>query len=207
MELKCRYCGAGNGISCCHDSQQRESYDRWKSGKFKRETGIPARYENITVEGQQKKISAAFNGSDGVFIYGSVGAGKTHLACYLLKRMHEAGYVCKFVAATEMIRGIRDDFDKKSGYIDKLKSTHCLLIDDIGKEPQTEWTFLTLCEIIDTRYRELKPTLFTSQYSPAELAQRYAAESDRQTAEAIVSRINGMCSLHRLEHGDRRIGA
>ena len=72
-----------------------------------------------------------------------------------------------------------------------------LFIDDIGAEKMTEWVAETFYLILNYRYNEMLPTIFTSNLSPSELAERIG--------DRIVSRIIGSSDVIKLDGEDRRL--
>jgi DNA replication protein DnaC len=71
-----------------------------------------------------------------------------------------------------------------------------LILDDLGAEKASEWVAETLYILIDDRYGNMKPTVFTSNYSPSELAERLG--------DRIVSRIMEMCRIIEIKTSDKR---
>lgn len=87
--------------------------------------------------------------------------------------------------------------------IARYTGTPLLVIDDLGKEKPTEWALSTIFNIVDGRYRKGKPTIYTTQYNGKQLAERLASGGNPETAEAIVSRMQG-CKVVVLDGEDRR---
>ncbi len=86
-----------------------------------------------------------------------------------------------------------------------LMRCRLLVLDDMGQESPTEWALERLWEIVDQRWSNRRPTVVTSQCSPAQLAQRLASRGSLRTAESIVSRLCGAESeVRRIDGPDRR---
>jgi len=74
-----------------------------------------------------------------------------------------------------------------------FKNVDLLIIDDLGKEPATEWVISTLYGIVNERYERELPTIITTNYADEELARRLSRNGDTTTGEAILSRLHEMC--------------
>ena len=134
----------------------------------------------------------------GLFIYGSIGVGKTHIvsaiANYLLNQ--GTGVIC--MNERQLLGKIKDSFNESRRYgesessvLNIYKTIPLLVIDDMGKEKATDWTLATLYAIVDARYEAQKPIAITTNYDPNELIARITpkGENDSTTAQAIVDRL------------------
>ena len=79
-----------------------------------------------------------------------------------------------------------------------------LILDDLGAERLTDWVEETMSSIVNTRYNERRPTIFTTNYpdSPDE------AEVDSLKARVgfrLHSRLHEMCDFLEYEGGDYRM--
>lgn len=77
-----------------------------------------------------------------------------------------------------------------------MKSCDLLILDDLGKEKQTEWTNQILYEVINSRYEHRKPIVVTTNYSAQELSNRIDS--------AVVSRLFEMCAFVNVTGVDHR---
>lgn len=84
--------------------------------------------------------------------------------------------------------------------IEPLFETEFLVLDDIGPEMTTDWSYNILYLIISERYDEMLPTIFTSNLSVNEL-------SVKMQDTRIASRIVGMCQdrIFEIVGEDKRI--
>lgn len=174
-----------------------------KAHDIKRLGGLRA-YEDFTLEKLDSKfynVARALElakGSGNLYIWGSRGTGKTHLATALVRRK-DYGLLVK---PQNMLRLMRDRFydsKREANGIEFFVSHRLLCIDDLGTEPLTPHTRSLLYEIIDGRWLNKKTgMIITSNFSPDDLATQL--EADR-----IASRIAGMCKIIRLGGDDRRI--
>jgi len=152
----------------------------------------------------------------GVFIWGGVGSGKTHLAVALMREqlsqvMYEVseGIQPRLIKNTvpifitipdlyfEIKQAYRGGAETEAEIINKYTEVDFLLMDDYGVEKVTEWSGQIQNIIIDRRYRELKKTVITSNLSLDQISHNL---DDR-----VASRIAGMCEVIELTGKDRRI--
>ena len=136
---------------------------------------------------------------------GDYGLGKTHLALatarkavktfakeYLKKHPHTLTYIgdskIQFLSSSEMIQNIRDSYDSDnineqelmSGY----KNTPLIIIDDLGTEKASEWQKEKMYMILDYRYRQLKPTIITTNLGSGELKEQVSLRVMERMIEA-----------------------
>lgn len=135
----------------------------------------------------------------GIYLWGPIGSGKTYAIYAIRKHLYEIGINCRVYSAPEMFDMIRDDYDHKDSYnlSHILANRGVLIIDDLGTEKASEWVSETMFKIIDKRYREVLPTIITSNLELGELSERLG--------DRISSRIAEMCDVIKLVGVDRRI--
>ena len=170
----------------------------------------PKRFENTKWQDVPLNIKELINNitenRKGIYIWGQSGSGKTHIAYaianYLPNRdKNRIKVIVKNVP--ELLKSIRDDYNRqnqdKEWTMDKIiENRDLLILDDIGSEKITDWVEETFYLLINKKYEEMIPIIFTSNYSIEELSTRL---SDR-----IISRIVGSCDIINLKGNDRRIG-
>ena len=148
------------------------------------------------------------------YIHGDCGTGKTVLASALLYRQARLladgkGHArvvfhpdrFRFWNVPDLLYKIRTSYkrndDTEEQLVESLKKAAALVLDDIGAEKTTDWSFNTLFLIVDARYQADLPTIFTSNHSPDRL-------SERMTDGRIASRISGWCEVRELDAKDLR---
>lgn len=184
--------------------------------------GVPLLFEKCFVSDEEydKFMPESIERKMGLYITGAVGAGKTYKACaYLRKYAHrhlkelvDGVYICpqlEFVSSEKMYQLFRSQLNNKSTleWVDienVFKTVELLCIDDIGKEKPSEWTVEKLFSIVNTRYENMLPTIYTSNYSITELGKRLSVSGNPQTANAIVSRIVETTKQINVGNIDRR---
>ena len=133
---------------------------------------------------------------EGIYIEGTFGTGKTHLAAAIALSLIERDYSVILKTADDLFRDIKRTFDgddtgAEHKLLDNYKTCDLLIIDDLGKEQATDWTTAMLYAIVNDRYERLMPTIVTTNFNENDLI---ALESPRGIGEhrirAILSRLH-----------------
>ena len=169
---------------------------------------IPERYSKVSRNDIPEKVSGkpiVDGEKNGLYIYGSVGCGKTHTLYALKKYYAEKLQLIRVQNLTQVLNSIKLSFgtddpeDIVNDYV--YDDGSCLAFDDIGSEKDTEWTGEQLYRMIDHLYTNKIPCIFTSNLSLKDLASRYGEiQGDR-----IASRLAEMLTVIHLEGKDRRL--
>lgn len=128
----------------------------------------------------------------GLLFYGSVGSGKTYLACSiangLIEQYQVSVKVRNFAQIINELQKGGFDFDKNA-YIESLVNTSVLILDDLGIERDTSYAKEQVYNIVNSRYLKNKPTIFTTNLSYDSIVNcKESVEYQR-----IYSRITEMC--------------
>jgi DNA replication protein DnaC len=134
---------------------------------------------------------------ESTYLWGNVGSGKTiraaqmclcdQLALYLQGEYQ--GFL--FIPVQELFNLFKMGYSTKtseSELLDKYSDVHLLVLDDLGAEKTSEWSWDLLSLLINRRYEGLKKTIITSNFDLATLAEKLG--DDR-----IPSRIQRMCKV------------
>jgi DNA replication protein DnaC len=104
---------------------------------------------------------------------GKPGTGKTHLAVGIALEVMDRGYSALYSSVLRALRSVKDGFsttgESETAVVKRLAVPDLLILDEAGISYETDTEAMILYEIVNQRYEEKKPTLFTSNYTLAEL--------------------------------------
>ncbi len=215
-----------NSIKEAKGNEMDKDVERWKWGRFVssnyfllslfKDFGIKERHRLIgfdnfkAKQGSDKdnvlKICKNYvNKRDrNLFIYGDVGAGKTHLAVSIAKEVLKSFVSVIFVEASELFLKWRSLYDNpaldEERFVKLLIGVPLLIIDDLGKHKINDFIEEKLWLVINGRYERMRPLVVTSNYSPMELERLFV-----NNGEAIIDRILSGCEVIKLEGNYRRL--
>lgn len=129
-----------------------------------------------------------------ILFWGEYGVGKTHLAAAITNYVIDKGVPALFNTWSSHLGSIKQDFN--NGYKNSMSNIPLLVIDDFGKEKQTDWSREVLFDVINARYERMLPTIITTNLDSKGLNEHM----DR----AIQSRLIEMCRFVKMEGKDRR---
>ena len=143
------------------------------------------------------------NPTDGLFITGPCGTGKTHLAAGMVRQLITKGVNVKLVRCAAFYADVREMFKGESqraeaAIMAPLENCRYLILDDLGAGSLSDCERRYTLELLDVRLNRMRPTVVTSNWNLAEISERL---DDR-----IASRLAGFTALE-LTGRDRRIAA
>ena len=167
-----------------------------------RERYIDCSFDNFkatceTLKGAIKALSEIdqqFLGS--VFLISKTsGTGKTHLAIAVLRKLILSGIRDSvFVSSPSLFLEIKNSFDSATAHESEIIEKYCsvpfLVVDDIGVERVSDWAKQIWYIIIDRRYSDMKPTIYTSNLSLGEIAEFYGDRIASRLSAGIVLTID-----------------
>lgn len=159
-----------------------------KSGLEGFELGVTFKsYKTETIQQEEAKKACQLFAKDeetfSLILAGSVGVGKTHLACSTAKHIgFYKGKMFKILRCSTVI---------STEDLDELKKIPVLIIDDIGREVGSEARIKSrvgfISEIIEYRHRNELKTIYTTNFSIEALTGKYGSHiTDRIIDKALI---------------------
>ncbi|WP_152396850.1 primosomal protein DnaI [Paenibacillus guangzhouensis] len=118
--------------------------------------------------------------TNGLYLVGKFGTGKTFLMCYLLYELAKEGFTGAIVYMPEFVEDLKSmmlDGAKLKETMEALKETDILIFDDVGAENMNPWARdHVLGSILNYRMNR-KPTFYTSNYELDALEKHFSFTS------------------------------
>lgn len=171
---------------------EREAIRERRVAELLRESGIPRRFLDRTVDGYQaetpaqrrardlcaryvENFPAAAEAGRSLVLTGGPGTGKTHLACAIaaaVVREHVASV--DYCTVSDLMRTLKETYGRKDGPTERqliaaLVDVDLLVIDEIGVQVGSEHEKLLLFDVLNGRYQEMRPTVLLSNLSADDL--------------------------------------
>ncbi len=150
-----------------------------------RDARIPPRYQKCTLDNfltypneellraveSARRFSEAFPVvQKGLMLIGPPGIGKTHIAVSVLRNaIGRTGARGLYYDTRALLKDIRSTYNPltRTAEMDVIRpvmEAEILVLDDLGAERLTDWVEETMSLLVNTRYNERRPTIFTSNY-------------------------------------------
>ena len=171
-----------------HDAQRRDA------GLKKLADSVGSRFAGASLDSfkattpEQKKVLATIReygenikeqvaNGDGVILFGSAGSGKTHLLVALTKTAIEAGLTIEWVNGQDLFARFRaaiDGGESESQIIKVMVKPDVLVLDDLLPPggALSDYQSSMVYRIVDSRYRNCKPTWATMNVADGTEAER-----------------------------------
>lgn len=125
--------------------------------------------------------------SEGLFMYGRTGLGKTHLSLAIANEVINRGYDVYYGSVQSIMDKLEAErfgrLPREDSIKDDILECDLLIIDDLGAEFSTQFTNAELYNIINSRILASLPTIISTNLSIEEIAERYS--------QRVASRIIG----------------
>ncbi len=137
----------------------------------------------------------------GLYIYGTAGSGKTHLAVGVLKGLIARGFDGVFYNLTDLFDQMRTSFYSEGnmnarGALLRDLERDILILDDVAAQKHTAWVGDRLYSFINYRYQNCKTLILTTNLSPKDFTLRMG--------EVLASRVFSMCREIEVKADDYR---
>lgn len=169
------------------------------------EAKVPRRYmaarPNAIATAWAQSVVTSPEDTRSLLVVGPTGTGKTHYAYSVLRAVAETGSRSGWAAytAADLYAQLRPRTGRDSeATFESISGTDVLFIDDLGAAKLSEWTEEVTYRLINHRYEQCRPSIFTSNVPPGQLRD--------VLGERIASRLTEMCERITLKGDDRRKG-
>lgn len=184
---------------------------------------LPKKMETITLEDIElygedteygkvyNEVVDKYNNDEGLYLYGTMGSGKTHLAASVANEYAKNKKKVCFIHYPTFTSVMASNAfsDEASLLLERAMRCDFLVLDDIGAESVTEYNRdQVLLPILNYRYENDKTTWFTSNMDINKLTEHFTTSSrgteDELKALRIMERIKHMATSVLLNTRDRR---
>jgi DNA replication protein DnaC len=186
------------------DNKKNEEMNAEKEAK-RLLSGIPEIFYGARIEKIEgiKVVVEWLKKKDGfLFIHGPCGCGKTHLACAIKYSENAMKCPCDLVFSSELFLKLRSSFNRRDIYEDEIieEYSSCrgddtkkrlVIFDDMGVQKISDYVIESWYNIINRRYMNNLPTIFTSNLSLKEISLTMTDRIASRLASGIVYEMQG----------------
>lgn len=141
-------------------------------------SGIPERYRSVSIDGYvagtkdqraardfAARFAAGFKVSPGAsgMLLGSVGTGKTHLACAIGLQLLESGCSVHYTTLQRAVRRVKGSWERsgetETAVIASMAWPDLLILDEVGVQNGTDFERMLIFDVMNERYENRRSTL------------------------------------------------
>ena len=226
MQADCPDCrGTGWSMRTVDGTRRAERCGCWRVGVAEQmlaRARIPARYARcdfstfVTYDNEKLQrafrkageFAATFPAVDkGLLFIGPSGIGKTHIAVSVLREVVLKGIRGVYYDTRSLLSTIRSTYNpvtraSEAEVLDEVMGAELLVLDDLGAERLTDWVEETMHLVVNTRYNERRPTLFTTNYE--DVSEQEMDSLCVRVGYRLLSRLREMCEFLEYDGPDYR---
>lgn len=184
----------------CHEEERKEAeeqerlaQERFTISVLRGKANIPPRFRDcsfdnyvattpaqqralVTARGFAENFRKAFEGGHNLTFCGMCVTGKTHLAAAVMNDVLDSQWSALYTTVHELIRDIRGTWrrhsdEDESDVLERYRKTSLLVLDEVGASLGGEAEQSQLFDLLDWRYRNMKPNLIISNLNEKGLQQ------------------------------------
>lgn len=161
-----------------------------------------------------KNWGTVYANNRGLLVYGKAGNGKTYFTFAIANELYRLGKSVLAISVSRILKIIMDSYGNhgelgEMDVLNTIREASLLILDDLGVEYKTQWSYDKLYSIIDSRYRAEKPTIITTNLTIDELRENLAIvdyKSGRyDQSNRLYNRIVEMCAFIEVDGESWRI--
>lgn len=185
-----------------HPDFDRAAYEKaqqWDSFRYLDADGRRVDPAKEELSGRESLLASS------LYLYGPAGCGKTRIAVALCERECANFHFVEFITEPQFVAAVSAmatpaTREASAELFADLSEAELLFFDDLGTASLTEARYSRLFDLVDSRYREGSPTVWTSNKTPGQLAawvkrfwiKQGGDEEEAQTnADKLLRRIFG----------------